>query len=291
MHLLKKIFFRNLKDRKRKKDIAKLSADIEKRVLEGSGLIDYEYAPEEIKPLIHSINHLINYFQERSTYEQDFSGNVSHELRTPLAGIRIQAETAISSNDLKIKNDGYKNILKAVNRSERLIEQLLVLSRLTRDRVDLKLRVFNLTKLAANNVGEFLETAKRKNVWLKMLSRKDLYIKANEGCISILLNNLISNAINYSPEGREIGVKILKKKDKIILSVVDNGVGISEDKLDLVIKRFGRVGSDINTGGGLGLSIVKRISDLHNADLRFEKSPAAGGLKVSIIFDEPKSSL
>lgn len=265
-------------------DIAQLSRDIEKRILETLAPIDEASAPQEIRPLINTINRLIAYFEDRSLYEQEFSANASHELRTPLAGIRLQTELAMSTQDAVIQKNAHQNILYALDRSERLIEQLLVLARLSVDRVDLPMEKMSLGRVAARAVGELLTLAKDKNITLNMTPWKECSIRASEESIGILIHNLVRNAVNHSPEGGKVTVKVATIKNRIVLTVADNGPGISMDKHDVVLKRFQKAGDGSKPGSGLGLAIVKRICDLHHATLELGKQDRQSGLKVSVSF-------
>lgn len=281
---IKKWFFNNLVEKRRIRNIAKLSRDIEKRIFETLAPIDEKIAPKEIRPLINAINRLVSYFEERSQHEQDFSANASHELRTPLAGIRLQTEIAMSTDDPDIQKKAHQNILLAIDQNERLIEQLLTLARLTSDRVELSMERVNIGQLAGHVVAQLLSVAEAKNIKLIIESWNNAYILASAENISILLHNLIRNAINYTPDGGKIRVKVESKNKEILLRVIDNGSGIPKDKYEVVLKRFQKTGNDSRSGSGLGLSIVKRICDLHHAKLKLGKATKAGGLKVTVTF-------
>lgn len=266
------------------RDIDTLSRDIEKRIFETLSPIDESHAPKEIRPLIKSINRLVHYFEDRSQHERDFSANASHELRTPLAGIRLQTEIAMSTDDPEIRNKAHHNILAAIDQSERLTEQLLTLARLTSDRVELAMERVNLGQLSGTIVAQSLNQAKTKNIHLTLESHDNAYILASAESISILLRNVINNAINYTQDGGKVTVKIESKNKKVLLSVTDNGVGIPADKYEQVLKRFEKTGNSSGTGSGLGLAIAKRICDLHHASIKLENATRFGGLKVTLTF-------
>ena len=281
---IKKWFFNTLVEKRRIRNISKLSRDIEKRIFETLLPIDEKTAPKEIRPLIKAINRLVLYFEDRSQHEQDFSANASHELRTPLAGIRLQTEIAMSTDNFDIQKKAHKNILLAIDRNERLIQQLLTLARLTSDRVELSMERVNFGELVQNVINQLLSVAEAKNISLKIESWNNAYILASLESIAILLHNLIRNAVNHTPEGGKIRVKVESKNQEIILCVIDNGSGIPEDKYEAVLKRFQKAGNSSISGSGLGLSIVKRICDLHHAKLTLSKASKTGGLKVKVTF-------
>jgi len=271
-----------------KKEVEELSKDIEKRIFETLKPIDEVSAPKEIRPLINAINRLISYFEDRSQHEQDFSANASHELRTPLAGIRIQTEIAMSTDDKELQQKAHENILIAIDKNERLIDQLLTLARLTADRVELKMRQVNLSQLSMEEITNLQSLADEKHIDLKLVSSDTITLFANGSSISILLNNLIRNAINHTPERGEIQLKATTSKDQILLSVTDNGPGIPANKYEMVLQRFRKSGS-AKSGSGLGLAIVKRICDLHNATLELDRDTKSCGLKVTVAFNCTRS--
>ncbi len=274
-----------LTERHFKKEIEELSYDIEERITESLAPIDEKTAPKEIRPLINAINRLISYFEDRSHHEQDFSANASHELRTPLAGIRIQTEIAMGTDDPQIQQKAHQNVLAAIDQNERLIEQLLTLARLTADRVDLAMKKLDAGKLSAHVIANLQSLADEKQISLTLESRGNLTLLASEESLSILLHNLIRNAICYTPESSTIQVSATKLKGNVVLSVMDNGPGISPDKYDLVLERFQKSQNNNNSGSGLGLAIVKRICDLHHATLRLDQTTRKGGLKVMVTFN------
>jgi two-component system sensor histidine kinase QseC len=258
--------------------------NIEKQILEALKSIDKGSASKETQLLISAIERLTQYFGHRSKFEQEFSANVSHELRTPLSGIRLQTELAMSSQSQSLQENAHKNILTAVGHSERLIEQLLTLSRLSINPDGLVKAKVNIGQLSARVVGELVGLAESKGVKLAMSPWQDCFVQADEGALSILLHNLIRNAIQYSPQGEKVTFQVRDRKRRISLSVIDNGPGIPSDQHALIVERFKKVRGDLKSGSGLGLSIAKRVCDLHGAILNFSKPPKTGGLEVRVTF-------
>lgn len=273
--------------RRYQKEIEILSRDIEKRIYETLAPIDEKIAPKEIRPLINAINRLVAYFEDRSSHEQEFSANASHELRTPLAGIRLQTEIAMGTDDKEIQQRAHRNVLVAIDHNERLIEQLLIMARLVADRVELAMEKVNLLQLTTHVIRANLKNlAKEKHIDLKLEFPHNLTVIANEESIAILLHNLICNAINYIPNGSKIVVRAgILKNGKVLLSVADNGPGIPRDKCEMVLRRFQKTISSEKSSSGLGLAIVKRICDLHHAMLELGQASKSGGLKVTMVFN------
>ena len=279
-----KWFLNNFTAKQRIRDIEKLSYDNEKRIFKTLKPIDETQAPREIRSLIKSINRLIGYFEDRSQHERDFSANASHELRTPLAGIRLQTEIAMVSDDPLVRDKAHANILIALDQSERLIEQLLTLARLTADRVELVKKTFDCGELVSHVVANLLRPAQEKNIHLKVKKQPKAFLRANEESISILLHILIRNAIHYTPCGGTITVKVALSKNKVQLSVTDSGPGIAKEEHERILKRFHKASGSKGSGSGLGLAIAKRICDLHHATLELEEPIVNKGLNISASF-------
>lgn len=268
-----------------KQEIEELADNIERNIAIKAPLVAENSDLKEMYKLTNAINKLIMYFENRSSNEKDFSANASHELRTPLAGIRLQTEIAMSTDDKEIQNRAHENVLKAIDQNERLIEQLLVLARHTVGNGELVTEKVDLSKMSKDIVSDLQNHALEKHISLKIKVSKGLIILANEKSISVLIHNLISNAINHTPNNSSIRVVVNKINNKIMLSVIDNGPGIPKEHYKEVLQRFKKVNNSNNPGSGLGLAIAKRICDLHDATLRFEQATSEGGLKVTVVFN------
>jgi len=278
-------FSNTLVKKKYLQDIGKLSADIEKRIFQKLEPIEESAAPVEIKPLIKVINRLVSNFQDRSENERDFSANASHELRTPLAGIRIQTEIAQQTEDPKIQKKALGNIIHAVDQAERLIEQLLALARHSVDNITLHKEKISLSHLCLCVASDLSDLAEEKRVKLKTAITRKLYIHADRESISVLLHNLIHNAIKYSPAEGTITISLNTHQNKLLLCIADLGPGIPVQKRQAVLQRFQKVKGSSETGSGLGLAIVKRVCNLHNADLTLDSHRDGKGLKVRVLFN------
>lgn len=275
---------RELIPEKKLRSIAQLAQDVRQRIDQSRETIDEAGFPDEIKPLIASINKLFVFQEDRYRQERDFSANASHELRTPLAGIRLQTEIAMKAQDESQREKALHNVMKAVDRGTRLVEQLLTLSRLTAEEVELAKEAVNLGRVASKTTTEMKEMAASKMITLSMGEWDSTLIEASEESIEILINNLLRNAIIYTQAGGTIDVSLAKDDTHITLIVCDNGPGIPKDKRTIVLKRFVKAEQRTKTGTGLGLSIVKRICVLHQATLSLGDGEDGRGLKVSVRF-------
>ncbi|QIW15792.1 two-component system sensor histidine kinase QseC [Pasteurellaceae bacterium RH1A] len=246
--------------------------------------ISKQNLPLEIFPLVDSLNNYLARTQTMFNRERRFTSDAAHELRSPLAALRIQTELAqLTMDDPKEHSQALGNITQSIDRIALLIEQLLTLSRLE-NLVELdELEPIDWQRLIESNVAQLYLQAEQKGSEIEV--EVEHYPQNQQGksmLLSLVLRNLIENAINYTPEGSLIRVSLSEQK----LVVEDNGTGVSEADLAKLGQPFyrpvDRPDSD-NKGSGLGISIVKRIVELHRFKLNLSASEL-GGLKVEVIF-------
>ncbi len=209
--------------------------------------------------------HDITELRRLENLRQEFVANVSHELKTPLASIKAYAETL----RLGAINDPENNT-RFVDRIEEQAERLhqLILDMLQIARVESGEEAFDITRVSIEKVvhscvGQQIETAQRKQIRLSVEPpKKPLFVLADEDGLSTILDNLIGNAIKYTPEGGEVKVRWLLENDQVVLAVQDTGIGIEPQHQTRVFERFYRADKARSRelgGTGLGLSIVKHL--------------------------------
>jgi len=270
----------------RLKDIHRLTREIDARLSAKPEPIDEHDAPREILPIIQATNRLIRYQQDRYENERDFTANASHELRTPLAGIRLQTQLAMRATDDAARERAFANVMRAVDRATTLVEQLLVLSRLTAEKIELDRVPVDLTQLCARVIGELSEWMADRKSTIILTRTAPVIILANADSIAILINNLIRNAITHTEDGSHVEVAVQQDGHNALLRVVDDGPGIPEQEMKAVMERFAKA-SGSKGGTGLGLAIVKRIADLHHADVLLSRPQSGSGLAVTVSFPLP----
>ena len=270
-------------------EIAELTEDIEESIITNDlqTIPDNVIKANELQPLVDALNRLIEFQQDRYASEREFTANASHELRTPLAGIRLQAQLAMMAASDEQRDQALRNILKAVDRGTRLVEQLLILSRLTADKIELEQSPFFIDEAFAavdDDLGEF---AKEKNTQLSFSVDGNLDMHAHRDSVEILVNNLVRNALIYSPADSLITITAAASGDDVLFEVADDGPGIPPELRDTVMERFRKAVDGTKTGTGLGLAIVKRIAELHQATVVLSETPG-GGLTVTVRFPTPQ---
>jgi len=250
--------------------------------------------PVEIQPLIDAMNDLFKKVKDSVKLKQQFIDNAAHQIKTPISGLKLQAESALKANDPDYIKHTLKQIFFVSNNLARLTQQLLSLARA--ESLDENKTTFTSTDLIALTqeiVAEWVPEALKKNIDLGVnFNCNRAIINGDAILLRELLNNLIDNAIRYNPQRTSINVSINGELEKIILSVEDNGVGIPEAEQKKVFQRFYRPIKTIETGCGLGLSIVEEIAKQHHTEvnLGFSDIKQQKGLCIKIRFNQDLSN-
>jgi two-component system sensor histidine kinase QseC len=246
--------------------------------------IDVGDVPVEVEPLVRSLNHMLRRLRAAFENEHSFTANAAHELRTPLGGLKTEAQILrqlATTDEVKLS---VERIEVRVDRAAHLVSQLLTLAKMESNDVLENSECVNLPELVSDVVGDLSQTAKDKDVKLNFSCDTKFSTNGEPIALGVLIRNLIDNAIRYSPTKGDVEVGLREEEGQVILSVVDSGPGIPEDKIDDVFKKFYRVPGSSATGVGLGLSIVKRIVFLHSAELRVTNMGTRSGLSVEVLF-------
>ncbi len=202
---------------------------------------------------------------------KDFIANVSHELRTPLTVINGFVETMVDTDDKGLKpwKDSLTLVEQQSHRMQKIIEDLLLLSRLEKDYMDFHPENIDIPLLLQSIVESSHLLAKEKNQTIT-LECEDVYLNGVESEIYSAFNNLVINAIRYTPDKGEVTIKWFEDNEGKHFCVSDSGIGIAEKNIARLTERFYRVdvGRSRDSGGtGLGLAIVKHVLNRHNANL------------------------
>ncbi len=245
--------------------------------------LDAGNAPLEINRLGETFNDMFSRLQDSFENEKRFTSDASHELRTPLAVIKAECEYALSENaDNEDKQEALQSINEQNEKMTKLVASLLAVTRAEQGVKRFTLEKGNLSQLTKDICNNFKTT---KNIMLTSQIEEDIEVNMNMSLLSQLVENLLSNADKYGKENGNIDVKLYEENDKVILSVKDNGIGISEYDLPKIWSRFYRADSSRSEteGFGLGLSLVKKIAEIHSAEC-LAKSEINEFTEISIIF-------
>lgn len=242
--------------------------------------------PKEIVPLVERLNSLLERVRSSLESERQFTSDAAHELRTPLAALKTQLQVAQGASENGERAQAIARALAAGDRATRLVEQLLTLARLEHDAWKRQAETVDLHAAAAQVLAESAQTAAEKNIRLSLEGAPGLTITGHSGLLAILLRNLVDNALRYSPPHTEIDVRVGRTAEGIVLDVQDQGPGIPAAERENALRRFHRLEGAEAGGSGLGLSIVARIAQLHNAQLELLEGSEGRGLMARLRFSE-----
>ena len=231
-----------------------LTSQIQSRGAEKLDSISENNAPLEIKTITDALNQLLSRLGNALDRERRIVSNAAHELRTPLAAVRLHAELASKATNTADRESSIKQVLAGIDRSTHLVNQLLALA----------------------------PQAEDKNITISSSHDQDIMANVDETSIRLLIRNLLSNAINYTPEGGTIAINLHQDNANSVLTIVDNGPGIPVTERERVFDRFYRLKNHEESGCGIGLSIVKNVVELHKADISLQDPEEGNGLKVTI---------
>ena len=243
---------------------------------------------DELYVLSKTINDLLDRIENAVEREKQFTSDASHELRTPLTVLKGTLEVLIRKSRTQAEyEDKIKYSITEVNRLNNLVDQLLLLARFENQKQSLKIEKVYLNALILDILTLYSGKINTKKITINHSFSKDYFIESDNYLVSIIISNIISNAIKYSEEQGEISIILSKKERKTICTISDNGIGIAAEDLDKIFNPFYR-SSPTNhpeiKGSGLGLSIVKKIAQLLHT--KFEiKSEINHGTVVILSFD------
>ena len=237
--------------------------------------------PQELEPVAASLNRLLQQVNQLLEREKRFIADAAHELRTPLAVLRIHAQNAQQAASEDERERALAQLIAGVDRTTRVVTQLLTLARLEPSAQRLGLAPLDLGRLARDTLAELtpLALARGQELTLEADERADLHLSGDAASLATLLQNLVGNALQYTPDGGQVQVSLHGLDDALLLQVDDSGPGVPAAQRDQLFERFYRLGD--GQGAGLGLAIVARIAELHGASIELADSPL-GGLQASL---------
>lgn len=266
--------------------LERVSALIQKRTAHFMEPISPEDAPKEIQTLVVALNDLLHRLKISLETQRQFTADAAHELRTPLTAVRLQLDLLKRADKPEDRIEAAETLERGVDRSIRLVQQLLELAR---QEPDNELRSFvkiDLDTIVRDVVEENRLVADKKVIILG-LSLGNVSVMGDFSTLAVLTSNIVTNAITYTQIGGEVSIKTYLDNGLPVLEVADNGIGIALEDHTRIFDRFYRVVGTGTTGSGLGLSIVKNIAERHGATIQL--SAGIGGKGTTFRFIFPKA--
>lgn len=233
---------------------------------------------DEIHKMASTFNEMLDTVEEVFIHEKQFSSDVSHELRTPITVILAQSDYALQYSDtLEETKESLEVINRHAKRMTNLINQIMELSKLERQK-EIEKEKINLSNIVLQLLEDYKPLLESKNLNLIYNVEKDIRIQGNKIMLERVFLNILMNAVKFTKTNIEVS---LTREDKTaVLKIRDNGIGISEENKKFIWERFFQVNDsrnkEENKGSGLGLSMVKKIVDLHSATIDLESELEQG---------------
>lgn len=265
--------------------------DIAARTVASLSAVETDGVPAEIVPLVDSINGLMARLAQAMVRQRSFLADAAHELRTPITALRLQEQLLRQAPDEVARTAGLDELRAGIDRSQRLIEKLLQVARAEPDVVLWRREGVDLAALARSAVARMSVKADHLQLDLGAVAEVETRVVGDPDQLAVMLDNLVENALRYTPAGGSVDVIAELREGTPTLRVVDTGPGIAPAERERVFGRFYR-GADAAliarepAGSGLGLAIVRAIADLHGAVASLHDGGVAGsgGLEVRVAF-------
>lgn len=265
--------------RKTFKPLLQLSSEIDARRADQLEPLAIAQPPDELKPIIQALNRWMQRVSDAIAMQKRFTSDAAHELRTPVTALKLQI-SAMQHDDQAALAHSLQQAQGGVARMERLVHQLLTLAKVDPDARQQEMQSFALNPLLIKVLNDLSPLYRKKQLDIGFTRADEVAMTGLPGEIEVLLNNIIVNAIHYTPAHGVINLSLTALTDGLRLEVEDSGPGIAPDALEKVFDRFYRAEQSEVTGSGLGLAIVKEIALKHQASVRLENKPSQSGLIV-----------
>ena len=238
------------------------------------------HVPREISPLIVSFNSLLARLRDAFTTQRRFVQDAAHELRTPIAAIGLQLETLRGDVCCGETQERFKQLEQGIQRSQRLVDQLLRLSRQESATGDAAPTDVDVSAVLRDSINGLIVLADQRRIDLGLLptSVTTAPLRCPSADLRSVLDNLIENALRYTPEGGVVDVRLALEDGKLAVEVIDSGPGIPQELMDRVFDRFFRVPGTGARGSGLGLAIARSAAQRCGLRITLRNREDASGL-------------
>jgi two-component system OmpR family sensor kinase len=240
--------------------------------------------PEEIRPLVHSLNDLLARLARALESQKEFVADAAHELRTPLTAVQLQIQLAERAKTEEERKAAFAQLKQGQLRAAHLVQQLLTLARQEPGVSPQPQVAVDLAEVARLVVSEQAAHAAERNIDLGISRDEQAIVSGDFEALRVMLGNLVDNAIRYTPAGGAVDVGLRLSERTAILEVSDTGPGIAEADRERVFDRFYRREISQASGSGLGLAIVKNIAERHHASIVMRNRESGLGLRVCVTF-------
>lgn len=235
----------------------------------------------ETEHIVDAFNSLIRRMKIVDNSRQEFVANVSHELKTPITSMKVLADSLLDQQDVPVQlyREFLVDIAEEIDREDKTINDLLALVKMDKTAAKLNISVVNMNNLAEIILKRLRPIARKNDIEVNLVSAREVLAEVDEVKMSLILTNLVENAIKYNKEHGEVTVTLDADHQFFTVEVADTGIGIPEDAILQIYERFYRVDKSHSReigGTGLGLAITKSAIRLHRGTIRAESKLGEG---------------
>ncbi len=240
-------------------------------------------APTEMAPLVTSLNDLIDRLRFSLARTEDFLTEAAHRVRTPLATVRAEAEVALHRVEKDENRQSLRNMIRAIDQTSRAAGQLIDHAMVSYRTDSVELKPVDVSNLCEEVISRLAPVAELRDIVVNVTTQADCLVQGDAILLQNAVQNLLDNAIKYSPSGSVIDVVIAMDGQHVIVSVSDDGIGFSDTEAERLKQRFARGDNAKHiAGSGLGLTIVAEVVNSHGGELSLGRRNAFRGAKVII---------
>ena len=262
--------------------LEQVRGEIGQRGAQSLHALDSRHLPDEVAPLVDTLNDLLVRLDQALAAQRRFIADAAHELRTPLTAVKLQAQIARRAETGTEREAALAQLADGVDRATHLVDQLLGLARLEPVASQVAFTPLALDVLVKQAVADLSVLAEARDIDLGVGECQALRLAGHAESLRAMLDNLIDNAVRYTPDGGRVDVELREVDGMARLTVSDTGPGIPAAERERVLERFQRLAGAEIPGSGLGLAIVRQVVALHGGSLGLDDAED-GGLRVTLL--------
>jgi len=262
--------------------LEQLTADIHQRQPKTLEPISEEGVPLEVAPLVQALNQLFGRLGEALERQRRFIADAAHELRTPLTAVQLQAQLLERTRNDDDRKEALRQVRAGAERAGHLVRQLLTMARLEPDDWQRPLIIVDLSALLKSVISDQTPAALHKQIDFGICRDTDLSIVGDVESLRVMFNNLVDNAIRYTPQGGRVDVRLFDCETVARIEIEDNGPGIPPADRDRAFARFYHQAPNGELGSGLGLAIVREVVERYRGTIELCAGEQGKGLRVVV---------
>ena len=263
--------------------VVALASEIEQRTDQDLHSIDEKHLPAEVRPFIIAINHLFARVAQSMASQRRFVADAAHELRSPLTALSLQAERLAEAELPGPTRERLALLRQGIDRSRNLLDQMLALAK-AQSPAEQAILPVSIHDIYRRVLEDLMPLAEARHIDIGVEGEQDGLVMISRLDMIAMVRNLVDNAIRYTPEGGRVDMSVAINDGHAVLAIQDSGPGIPVAERQRAFDPFYRILGSDQRGSGLGLSIVKTISDRVGAtiELGFSDESSRSGLRIRI---------